>query len=147
MTTRIPLLDQFFHSYADLFNQALRSDEPDIGGIQQSFSSCFIAANPMGVNCGHNDEEFMRAMLQGFTFYKSVGVTTMEIISLESSILDDFHQMTKIFWRCKYTTKKDSTGSIEFENIYFTQTRDGKHRIFAYITGDEQAAWKNVGQI
>ena len=55
--------------------------------------------------------------------------------------------MTKIFWRCKYTTKKDSTGSIEFENIYFTQTRDGNHRIFAYITGDEQAAWKNVGQI
>lgn len=89
MTTRIPPLDQFFHSYADLFNQALRSDEPDIGGIQQSFSSCFIAANPVGVNCGHNDEEFRRAMLQGYTFYKSVGVTTMEIISLESSVLDN----------------------------------------------------------
>jgi hypothetical protein len=38
-------------------------------------------------------------------------------------------------------------GDIEFENFYFTQTKENEHKIFAYITGDEQAALKESGLV
>ena len=72
----------------------------------------------------------------------------MDIVLLETAILDGFHEMTKIRWKCSYTTKDNNLhGSIEFENFYFTQTKEREHRIFAYITGDEQAALKEKGLI
>src|SRR5690606_31572440 len=131
----------------DRFNNAIKSEVVDIEGTAKSFSNCFIAANPLGVNCGSNNEEFKTAMLQGYSFYKNIGVTAMDIVSLETTILDNFHEMTKVIWRCNYTKNDNSKGSIEFENIYFTQTKENEHRIFAYITGDEQAVLKENGLI
>ena len=148
MDKRIQQLNNFFNLYADRFNKAIKSETPDIEGTAKSFSGCFIAANPLGVTCGNNNEDFKVAMSQGYAFYKSVGVTTMDIISMETTILDGFHEMTKIRWKCVYAKKTDnSKGSIEFENFYFTQTKENEHKIFAYITGDEQAVLKANGLI
>ena len=71
----------------------------------------------------------------------------MDIVSLETTILNDFHEMTKIRWKCSYTKKDSSKGGIDFENIYFTQTKQNEHEIFAYITGDEHAVLKENGLI
>jgi hypothetical protein len=72
----------------------------------------------------------------------------MDIVSLDTTILDGFHEMTKIRWKCGYAKKRNnSKSSIEFANFYFTQTKENEHKIFAYITGDEQAALKENGLI
>lgn len=147
MDQRIQQLNDFFNLYAQRFNNALKGETPDIDGSAKSFSKCFVSANPLGVSCGSNNEEFRTAMSQGYAFYKSIGVTTMEIVSLEISILNDFHEMTKIRWKCSYTKKDHSRGSIEFENFYFTHSKQNEHEIFAYITGDEQAVLKKNGLI
>ena len=148
MNKRIQQLNDFFNSYALRFNDALKNENPDIEGTENSFSGCFIAANPSGVVCGNNNEDFKTAMLEGYAFYKSIGITSMDIASLEITILNGFHEMTKIRWKCSYVKKKDSSkGSIEFENFYFTQSKENEHKIFAYITGDEQTALKENGLI
>ena len=69
----------------------------------------------------------------------------MDITSLKTTLLDDLHEMTKVRWSCNYTKRDRTTGSVAFENIYFTQTRGNDTRIFAFITGDEQAALKECG--
>jgi hypothetical protein len=147
MDKRIQQLNNFFNLYADRFNNALKGETPHIEGTAKSFSNCFVSANPLGVICGNNNEDFKTAMSQGYAFYKSIGVTSMDIISLETTILNGFHEMTKIRWKCSYTKKDSSKGSIEFENFYFTQTKQNEHEIFAYITGDEQAILKENGLI
>jgi hypothetical protein len=148
MNKRIQLLHDFFHANANRFTNAINGETPDIDGTVKSFSECFIAATPLGVTCGNNNEDFKTAMSQGYTFYKTIGVTSMEIVFLETTILDGFHEMTKIRWNCGYSKKKNnSKGNIEFENFYFTQTRENEPKIFAYITGDEQAALKEHGLI
>lgn len=73
--------------------------------IAKAFSSCFIAANPLGVNCGSNNEEFKTAMSQGYAFYKNTGGMAMDIVSLETTILDNFHEIAKVIWRCNYIKK------------------------------------------
>ena len=71
----------------------------------------------------------------------------MDILSAESTLLDDLHEMTRILWRFRYTRKDLAEGSVDFENIYFTQSKNNETKIFAYITGDEQAALREKSLI
>ena len=140
-------LHVFFELYRDVFNHALIEEITDAEPTAELFSSCFIAADPSGVNCGHNDEAFREAMIKGYTFYKSIGISSMDIVSRKITLLDDFHSMVQIHWQSNYLKKDGQKGSIEFQNIYFIQTKNDQHKVFAYITGDEQAALKNTGLI
>jgi hypothetical protein len=44
-----------------------------------------------------------------------------------------------------FVTKDKREGAIDFEVIYLLQLRDERIKIFAYITGDEQKAFKDAG--
>ncbi|MFA6262263.1 MAG: hypothetical protein WC760_12395 [Bacteroidia bacterium] len=147
MDNRIEHLKDFFNLYAVRFNNALNDATPDIEGTVNSFSNCFIAASPMAIACGYNNEEFKAAISQGYAFYKNIGVKTMDIVSLETITLDNLHEMTKVRWKSSFVKRDNSKGSIEFENFYFTQTKKNESKIFSYITGDEQAALKEIGLI
>lgn len=140
-------IDDFFNHYSDVFNTAIKGDTPDMERTAALFSTCFIAANPAGVNCGENNETFRDAMQKGYAFYKNIGITSMDIVSKKITLLDEFHAMVKVCWKSNFLKKDGLRGSIEFENIYFTQTKDNQHKVFAYITGDEQAALKEAGLV
>jgi hypothetical protein len=140
-------IDNFFNHYCDVFNNAIKGDSPDMERTAELFSACFIAANPAGINCGQNNETFRDAMQKGYEFYKRIGITSMDIVSKEITLLDEFHTMVKVYWKSNFLKRDGQRGSIEFENIYFTQTKDAQHKVFAYITGDEQAALKEAGLV
>jgi hypothetical protein len=140
-------VDAFFNHYSDVFNKAIKGDIPDIERTAELFSTCFIAANPSGVNCGQNNEKFRDAMQKGYAIYKNIGITSMDIVSKKITPLDDFHTMVKVRWKSSFLKRDGLKSSIEFENIYLAQTRDTQPKVFAYITGDEQAALKEAGLI
>lgn len=142
-----PLLEQFFSQYAERFNRALRGEKPDTEGTIHSFAACFIEANPTGVMCGQNDNKFKEAIPQGYEFYRSIGITAMKITSTEITLLDELHSMVKVGWRSEFIRKDQSSGNIDFMVIYLLQMMDNAPRIFAYITGDEQAALKANGLV
>ena len=144
MENREQQIDGFFDRYSDVFNKALKGGIPEIEQTAELFSTCFIAANPSGVNCGQNNETFLDTMQQGYSFYKNIGITSMDIVSKKITLLDELHAMARVLWKSNYI--KDGTqGSIEFENIYFIQTKEDQLKIFGWITGDEQAALKEYG--
>ena len=147
MEYRHQQIDSFFNGYAVLFNKGINGESSNVEEIARLFADCFIAASPDGVHCGKNDEQFRTAIPQGYDFYKNIGIISMEIISKEITILDDYHTMTKVHWKSGFTKKDNSTGSLEFDVIYFIQTMTSKHKIFAYITRDEQKALREHGLI
>src|SRR5688500_11437605 len=110
MDRRSERLNDFFNLYADSFNKALRDGTPDIEGTVKSFSDCFLAAIPVGITCGNNNKEFMAAILQGYAFYKSIGIKAMDIISLQTTVLDNFHEMTRVRWKSAFVKKDNSKG-------------------------------------
>lgn len=140
-------LDDFFSRYAENFNAALETGITNADATADYFAACFIEASPLGVNCGKNDAQFKTAIPQGYAFYKKIGITSMEIISKEITILDDFHSMIKINWRSYFTRKNNLKADIGFDVIYFVQNKENEHKIFAYITGDEQKALRENGLI
>lgn len=147
MDNRKLQIDAFFNEYSDLFNNAIKAVVPDVEQVAELYSDCFIGANPLGVQCGKNNKALRDQMLKGYDFYKKIGITSMDIVSKEITILDEFHTMTKVRWKSNFIKKDNTKGSIEFENIYLTQTKDNQHKVFAWITGNEQAALKEHGLI
>jgi hypothetical protein len=147
MDERDQQIEVFFNHYCEEFNKAINEESPDIELTAELFSTCFIGASPSGVDCGQNNEIFRDAMREGYAFYKSIGITSMDIVSKNITLLDDFHAMVKVGWKSTFLKSDGLKSSITFENIYFTQTRGARPKVFAYITGDEQAALKEAGLI
>jgi hypothetical protein len=147
MDNRIEQLEIFFNQYAERFNNALNNENPNIYETANAFADCFIEASPLGVTCGRNDEQFRAVIPQGYAFYKSIGVTSMDIISKETTVLDYIHSMTKVHWKTTFVKQDKSKTSIEFDVIYFTRSKGDEHKIFTYITGDEQKALKENGLV
>lgn len=147
MVKKDQTLDTFFNNYSDVFNKSIQTNKPDLEKTASFFANSFISANPAGINCGRNDEAFLDAMQKGYAYYKNIGITSMEIVSKKISSLDDIHSMTRVRWKSNFQRKDKSTGSIEFENIYFTQDKENQHKIFGWITSDEVAALKEIGLI
>ena len=147
MDRRIHLLNDFFAGYEQRFNIFLKGESLEVENTARSFSACFIEASPIGVNCGQNDRQFRSMIPKGYEFYRSIGITAMDILSKNITMLDDFHAMVKVHWNCRFTRKDDVKGKIEFDVIYLLQTTVDSPRIFAYITGDEHAALKENGLI
>lgn len=139
-------LKEFFREYEARFNKAM-AGTIETEATANAFASCFIEANPFGVNCGKNDDQFRVMIPQGYDFYRSIGTKSMKIVSLEITSLDDYHSMAKVHWQAIYNKKDGSEESIEFDVIYFVQTINDQLKIFAYITGDEQGVLRERGLI
>jgi hypothetical protein len=142
ISTRQTEIDEFFFQYATRFNQALREERTDVDDTANAFAKCFIEANPRGVTCGDNDAQFRKIIRQGHAFYRSIGMTDMEIISKEIIGLDEYHWLVEVHWRASFVKVDGSLGEIEFDAFYLLQKLTNSYKIFTYITGDEQKALK-----
>ncbi|MGZ8557027.1 MAG: hypothetical protein ACXWWC_01770 [Chitinophagaceae bacterium] len=139
-------INNFFNQYEAKFNEAL-GGSPKTEETAGAFADYFIAANPSGVTCGKNDEQFRKAISQGYEFYKGNGLRAMKIISQNNSSLDEFHALNKVQWKSFYETKQGKKVEIEFNVIYFLQLLNKQVKIFGYITGDEQKLLQERGLV
>jgi hypothetical protein len=71
----------------------------------------------------------------------------MKIMALDITWLNDMHVMAKVCWQAIYQKKDGNKETINFDVFYFLQKQNGALKIFAYITGDEQAVLKERGLI
>jgi hypothetical protein len=139
-------IGDFFDQYVLRFNRAL-AGEPDIDAMTGAFAEHFIEASPAGVNAGSNTALFKEAVAGGLSFYRSMGIRSMEIQGKEITVLDDIHALAKVIWRSFYSREGVGEGTIEFNVFYLVQDRGGKMKIFAFITGDEQKTLQEFGLI
>lgn len=141
-------LDKFFADYEARMNRALAEPpEIDVEATASAFADCFVEASPAGVNCGQNNAEFRERIPKGMAFYRSIGTKSMTITSTEVTPVDAYHMMVRAHWKAEYAKKDGSEDTINFDVVYFVQTLNDTPKIFAYITGDEQQAYKEHGLV
>ena len=145
MVNQENVIDDFFNRYAARFNRALWNEQFDIDGVVEAFAEEFISAGPFGVQTGKNDQAFRDVIPKGWSYYKNLGIHSMNVLAKKIVFLDEFHAMARIQWQSLFATKDGREGEIEFEVIYILQLREEGIKIFAYITGDEQKAFKDAG--
>lgn len=146
MSKRKKQIEEFFSVYEKHFNDAMTGDGNVEESISHAFAECFVESSPAGVMCGKNDEQFAGKIREGFDFYRGIGSKGMNIISKDITLLDDFHALTKVYWRYSYE-KDDKKGTIDFNTFYLLNTTGNEPKIFAYVAGDEQKALRHSGLI
>jgi len=135
----------FFTDYENRVNNALKDPAHlNLDDTADCFCSCFVGASPSGVRCGANDEYFRQAVSEGYSFYRRIGTGSMRILKIDFTEIDGYHVMARVTWDSRYM-KKDKEIAVSFDVVYLLQILDDKPRIFAYITGDEQAVLREHG--
>jgi hypothetical protein len=82
---------------------------------------------------------------RGHAFYRKIGTKSMKILSKELTPIDTFHTMVKVRWSSKYIRQSDGSPiTIDFDVTYFLQHVKEDIKIFAYVTGDEQKALREM---
>jgi hypothetical protein len=145
MDKRHQQIAAFFDDYEDRFNQGLNGELLDIDDTINSFTDCFVESSPVGVICSNKDD-LRKKTPEGYAFYKKIGITAMNILAKEITTIDKFHTQARILWQSVYT-KNEVTDTFEFDVIYFLYSYNEEHKIFSYITGDEQNALKKLGLV
>ena len=139
----IPDFDSYFESYAALYNRAL-ADTSALKDIMARFSECFIAAGPGGVNCGENNEAFRKELEEGYGFHTQIGTKRMSKMRCEVTGIDATHHMVKVFYHADYEKSRKQVG-LDFDVTYLLDSGKGEPKIFAFIAGDEMAAYRRAG--
>jgi len=134
----------FFAGYVDAFNRSL-AETVDTEGIQRHFSSCFVGAGPQGVQCGQNDEQFTEMLQQGYAFYRQVGTKSMSVRNVTTTPIDDAHWLARVAYRAHYVKPGGEPLDLDFEVSYMLAEREEAYEIFAFVTGDEMALYREHG--
>lgn len=138
-------ITEFFNEYQHRFNDALQG-KPNSDFMAGAFAEHFIEAHPAGVICGKNDAAFKAKISEGNEFYHSIGTQSMTILSNRIAEIYPGYFMAKVTWDSRYE-KDGNSIRIVFDVVYFIQWRDGRPKIFAYITGDEQKVLRENGLV
>lgn len=145
-TAKRQKIEQFFDAYEARMTGAL-GDPPkiDVEGTMAAFTECFMEASPKGVSCGKNDDMFRQQIPKGMEFYRSIGTKSMKITSREITELDEHHAMVRVHWQAHYRKQDSSELDVDFDVIYFVQLLDDTVKVFAYISGDEEKLYEEMG--
>ncbi len=136
----------FFQAYEQRFNDAIQGRTEDMQAFAGAFADCFIQSAPAGVQCGKNDDSFIKAMTEGYDQYRKMGTKSMRVAGVDVTKIDDNHCMAKVHWDSSYD-KDGKTIRIEFDVWYLLTTVSGEPKIFAYVTGDEEKVLRDHGLI
>lgn len=141
----IVVIERFFEAYAAQFARAL-ADPPEVDAeaTAAAFADCFVEAGPRGVVCGRNDGTFRAQIPQGYAFYRGIGIRSMAVATLVPSQLDARHWGVRVGWSAAYE-RDGKAGTVAFEVVYLLQMTGAGPKIFAYVTGDEEAELRRLG--
>ncbi len=134
-----------FGRYESETNAAL-AGEPDMAAIIDLYDDAFVGSSPAGVMAGQKDEDFKKALSDGFAHNRKIGAQRMEVIDLRAEEIDAMHALVNVDWRATYD-RDGSQKTIDFTNVYLTRVANGQCKVFGWITGDEEAELRRHGII
>jgi hypothetical protein len=139
-----PDFDAFFAGYVAAYNRAL-GGKVDVAGIRSHFTEHFLAAGPGVVRCGKNGWLFSLVLKRGYAYYRKIGTRRLAVRRVEVTPIDELHHLAKVFYTGDFEKKNGEQIQIDFEVSYLLQTRENGPKIFAFIAGDEEAAYREKG--
>jgi len=106
------------------------------------FAEHFISAGPRG-SIALGKDEFARMASKASQFYKSIGQTSVKILSMDETAISNEYSMVKVHWGATFA--KTGNKLIEFDITYFIQKTGTEPRIIMFITHqDEEKAMKDL---
>ena len=140
------ILEKFFKRYEQFFTQSL-DGELDANEMSALYAQEFIAASPIGVMAGKNDNQFQQALAQGYEQYRKIGTKGMRVRGVSVSPIDELHCVAHVAWTATYANANNPNIEIDFDVHYLMQELNNKPHIFGWVSGNEQELLKEYGVI
>ena len=121
------------------FESGSNAPDPELFAVK--YSDSFMLASPQGIQALKRDD-FLKVLTKGQRFFKTVGLTSSKIQSLEEARLDDNYVMVKAYWSMRF--EKDPTQSIvdEISTTYVLYQQE--HSLQIVFQLDHQDLMKRV---
>lgn len=137
-------VEKLFERYEDTFRRSL-AGETDMAEVASFYAPEFIAASPLGVRGGKNDEDFQQSMAQSYAYYRTIGTRDMQVRDVRLSAIDESHCVAHVAWTATYLRDDLPETAIDFEVHYLVQVLNGTAKVFGWVSGDENAVLKQHG--
>src|SRR3569832_2883161 len=102
-----------FDRYEATFHAAL-GGAAGMDEVASLYAPAFIAASPVGVITGANDESLKQAMAQGYAHYRAIGTKGMRIRDVRIAPIDDLHCLAHVAWTATYARAGAPATEIDF---------------------------------
>src|SRR5262245_33505605 len=115
---------KFFEDYERSINASDSEGSPEL--IASRYSDSFMFAGPQGAQAV-NKQDFLKALPKRQWFFKSIGLTSTTIQSLEETRLDDNYVMVKTSWNMRF--EKEAGIVAEARATYILRQEESSLRI------------------
>ena len=143
---RMPDYDSFFAAYVDFYNAAVEG-RPVIDDLRRCYGEYVVGASPDSIMGGENGEEYGKVLEHGFGFYRAIGVRRMLLRGVDASEVHAGHDLVHVGFRAEMQRKDGSGFPLDFDVAYFLQRRDSGPKIFAFVSDDEMALFRELGLV
>ncbi len=143
---RMPGYESFFAAYADFYTAAVEG-KPVIADLRHCYGDYVVGASPGSIMGGENGEEYGKVMEQGFAFYRSIGMKRMVLRGVEPTEIMAGHDLVHVDFRAEMERRDGSPLEVDFTVAYITQRRDSGPKIFAFMSDDEMALFRDLGLV
>lgn len=130
-------IQELFATYEHAFSAL------DVARQADLFADSFLSAGPRGVIAG-SKPQFMQMAEHAAAFYKSLGLSSAKILSMEETPISNEYSFVRVHWAV--TFQKTGMKTVEFDVTYVVQLMDEEPKIILFITHqDEQQAMQELG--
>jgi hypothetical protein len=128
------------------YEEAMRAGDGQ--RIRPLFRDCFVAASPTGVFCGENNDTLASVIENGVAFYRKLGITDLQVLSIDERWLGPANCMATVHWQALVT----GSDPMEFDVSYLLHDGHdggaGGLAIFAWVSHeDEVEAFRARGML
>jgi ketosteroid isomerase-like protein len=124
------IVRNFFEEYERSINASDSEGAPEF--IASRYSDSFMFAGPQGAQAV-NKEGFLKALPKRQWFFKSIGLTSTTIQSLEETRLDDNYVMVKTSWNVRFEKEAGQPIVAEARATYVLRQEESSLRIVFQI--------------
>jgi hypothetical protein len=118
------VINEFFSGYEKA------NAEFEVETIAAFYADVFMFADPQGVQ-SVKKEDFVRVLPKRKEFFRSVGLVSSNIESLETSKLDSKYVLVKVVWKMRFErSTKDAVDSENSTTYVLSETSDSFQIVF-----------------
>jgi hypothetical protein len=118
--------------------------EFDVPKIAAFYADVFMFGEPQGVRCVKK-EDFVRVLPKRKEFFRSVGLVSSKIESLEASNLDSKYVLVKAVWKMRFESRTGLPIDSENSTTYILAGTDDSFQIVVQL--DHQDLMKKVQEL
>ena len=122
------IVRKFFEDYERSINASASDSEGSPELIASRYSDLFMFAGPQGAQAVKK-EDFLKALPKRQLFFKTIGLTSSTIQSLEETPLDNNYVMVKAYWNIRFEKDAEQPTVAETSATYILRQEESSLRV------------------